>query len=162
MIYQKKIKSPIGDLFLVASDKGLQGIFWKNQNHPVTKDSSSAPAKFLKDTEHQLDLYFSGDLKSFNVPLDLVGTDFQKRVWKQLLKIPYGKTKSYKDIATAIGDPKACRAVGTANGKNPICIVVPCHRVIAASGTLGGYSGGLHIKEKLLEIEKISPLKRSK
>lgn len=162
MIYQKKIKSPIGELFLVASDKGLQGIFWENQNHPVIKDSHSAPAIFLKDTEHQLDLYFSGDLKSFTVTLDLVGTDFQKRVWKQLLKIPYGKTKSYKDIATAIGDSKACRAVGTANGKNPICIIVPCHRVVAANGTLGGYSGGLHIKEKLLEIEKISPLKRSK
>ena len=162
MILQKKIKSPIGDLFLVASEKGLQGIFWENQNYPASKNTSLSQSVFLEETEAQLKKYFSGDLKEFKVSLDLIGTEFQKKVWKQLLKIPYGKTKSYKDIATAIGDAKACRAVGTANGKNPICIIVPCHRVVAANGTLGGYSGGLHIKEKLLEIEHIHPLERSK
>ncbi len=162
MILQKKIKSPIGDLFLVASEQGLQGIFWENQNYPASKNTSLSQSVFLEETEAQLKKYFSGELKEFKVSLDLIGTEFQRKVWKQLLTIPYGKTKSYKDIATAIGDAKACRAVGTANGKNPICIIVPCHRVVAANGTLGGYSGGLHIKEKLLEIEHIHPLKRSK
>src|SRR4030095_12293191 len=98
--------------------------------------------------------YFSGVRHDFDLPLDIQGTAFQKRVWEQLRRIPYGKTASYRDIARMIGKKTAYRAVGNANGKNPLCIIVPCHRVIAADGSLGGYSGGLKIKTQLLKLEQ--------
>jgi methylated-DNA-[protein]-cysteine S-methyltransferase len=144
---QRKIPSPVGELYLVASDKGLRGIYKKKQAVPVE------PSKVLDSASRELNEYFSGDRKKFSVPLDLEGTDFQKKVWAELIKIPYGTTVSYREIATRIRSPKAVRAVGSANGKNPLCIVVPCHRVIAADGGLGGYSGGLKMKSKLLELE---------
>ena len=104
----------------------------------------------------ELDDYFAGKLRKFSVPLDPApGTDFRNRVWKQLTTIPYGQTRSYAEIAAGIGDPKAARAVGSANGCNPIPIIIPCHRVVKADATLGGYSSGVHIKKKLLELEGV-------
>ena len=107
----------------------------------------------LKETKKQIEAYFLGKLQSFDLPLKLEGTEFQKRVWKNLLKIPYGKIISYKELAQMTESPKAYRAVGSANGKNPISLIIPCHRVVAADGTLGGYSSGVKIKRKLLKIE---------
>ena len=107
----------------------------------------------LVKAERELKEYFSGKRKKFSVPLNAQGTAFQKSVWNQLSKIPYGETVSYRDIAIKIKNKKAVRAVGTANGKNPFCIIIPCHRVIAADGSLGGYSGGIQFKKKLLALE---------
>ena len=152
---QWHIKSRIGSLYLVASEYGLEGIFWQAQSAPFV-DSLTAPnpeIQILAKAVKQLDEYFSGQRKSFDIPLAPAGTDFQKCVWNELAKIPYGKTVSYYAIAKKIGNHKASRAVGTANGKNPLCIIVPCHRVIAANGSLGGYSGGLEVKSQLLAIE---------
>ena len=110
--------------------------------------------KFLKAAEKELTNYFLGKAKHFKVKLDLQGTEFQKLVWSELSKIPYGQTISYKELAQKIKKPLAVRAVGSANGKNPLCIIVPCHRVIASSGAIGGYSGGLKMKRTLLALEK--------
>jgi methylated-DNA-[protein]-cysteine S-methyltransferase len=107
----------------------------------------------LREAVRQLTAYFEGSLREFDLPLDMVGTEFQKRVWRELLHIPYGEICSYRDIAEAIGAPQAVRAVGAANGANPIPIVVPCHRVIGASGKLTGYGGGLPLKKRLLDLE---------
>lgn len=148
---QRKISTRIGIIYLVASENGLQGVFWDKQVIPMEVDGKNTT---LNQVELQLNEYFDRKRKEFDISLDMQGTEFQKQVWKQLMKIPYGETRSYKDIATAVNDSNASRAVGTANGKNPICIIVPCHRVISSDGSLGGYSGGLNIKKKLLEIEK--------
>lgn len=115
---------------------------------------TSPEIKILAQTVSQLTEYFNGKLKKFNIPFDLGGTPFQKQVWQQLNQIPFGKTCAYKDIAIKIKNPKAVRAVGTANGSNPICIIIPCHRVIAADGSIGGYAGGVHIKRQLLAMEQ--------
>ena len=149
------MSSPVGPLHLVASDKGLEGIHWSKQEVPVTPSlkGSGKEIRILAQAVKQLEEYFAGKRKTFKVPLELKGTVFQKKVWGELLKIPYGKTRAYKDIACGIRNKKAMRAVGTANGKNPISIIVPCHRVIAADGTLGGYFGGLKAKRKLLDLE---------
>ena len=109
----------------------------------------------IKACFRQLKEYFEGKRKEFNVPIEAKGTEFQNKVWKALLDIPYGETRSYKDIAIAIGNEKACRAIGMANNKNPISIIIPCHRVVGSNGKLIGYGGGLDKKEKLLNIEKI-------
>ncbi|MBZ5592947.1 MAG: methylated-DNA--[protein]-cysteine S-methyltransferase [Acidobacteriia bacterium] len=114
-------------------------------------NSHSSPV--MREVIRQLRLYFAGDLREFDVPLELIGTDFQKRVWNALLTIPYGETRSYTEIAWQIGAPRAVRAVGAANGRNPIPIIVPCHRVIGASGSLVGFGGGLEWKRKLLDLE---------
>jgi methylated-DNA-[protein]-cysteine S-methyltransferase len=150
------LKTPIGPLHLVASEKGLRGIFWRKGPAPVVTSLEGADlaTRILARTATQLEKYFAGTLKSFDVPLDVAGTEFQKSVWRQLQKIPYGQTCSYSDIAARINNKKAVRAVGSANGKNPISIIVPCHRVIAADGTLGGYAGGLDTNTHLLELEK--------
>lgn len=108
---------------------------------------------YIRRTYLQLKEYLSGKRKSFDIEIEMIGTEFQKKVWKELLNIPYGETRSYKDIATAIGNEKACRAVGNANNKNPIAIIVPCHRVVGSNGSMTGYAGGIDIKEKLLKIE---------
>lgn len=108
----------------------------------------------IRKTYLQLKEYLSGKRKNFDIEIEMIGTEFQKKVWKELLNIPYGETRSYKDIAIAIGNEKACRAVGNANNKNPIAIIVPCHRVVGSNGSMTGYAGGLNIKEKLLKIEK--------
>ena len=109
---------------------------------------------FLKEVAHQLEEYFNGQRKQFQLPLAPQGTDFQQKVWRELQAIPYGETRSYKEIAHRIGNPKACRAVGQANNRNPISIIIPCHRVIGHSGELVGYGGGLEIKQFLLELER--------
>ena len=155
-IIQYHIDSPCGSLYLVASDKGLRGIHWRKQPGPVIQTLNSAkPAhKILNITALQLREYFAGQRKNFDVPLDLDwGSSFQRRVWKELSRIPFGQTASYKDIAKRINNPKAVRAVGSANGRNPFSIIVPCHRVIAADGSMGGYGGGLPAKRVLLTLE---------
>lgn len=156
---QVKFQSEIGPLYLVASESGLHGVFWKEKNIKYANSKMTSKAiEILKETQMQLEQYLCGQRKAFDLPLDVTGTEFQKRVWLELSKIPYGKTFSYSDIAKKIKNDKAVRAVGTANGRNPISLIVPCHRVIAADGTLGGYAGGLEIKEKLLRLEQSGSL----
>ena len=152
---QWKMSSNIGSLYLVASEKGLQGIFWKKQDVPMAGSLKAAGAevKILARASGQVAEYLAGKRKTFALPMDIHGTPFQKKVWGQLSRIPYGETYSYKDVARRIKNPKAVRAVGTANGKNPVCIIVPCHRVISHDGSIGGYAGGLDIKRKLLRLE---------
>lgn len=141
---------------LLVSSKGIKKIFLnlKKGNEEIsaaTKLRSTDP--YLFGIFNQLKEYFDGTRKKFDVPLDVEGTEFQKRVWKGLQKIPYGKTISYKTLSEKLGDVKAVRAVGKANGQNPIAIVIPCHRVIGSDGSLVGYASGLAIKEKLLHLE---------
>lgn len=118
------------------------------------RDWTVEETDLIKETKRQLDEYFAGKRKEFDIPTRLEGTEFQKRVWEELRKIPYGKTVTYKDIAEAVGCPKGFRAVGLANNRNPISIIYPCHRVIGSNGSLTGYGGGLDVKEKLLELER--------
>lgn len=150
-------KSKIGMLYFVASEKGLQGIFWKKKlGMKLVKDlrAEDSATRHLVKAIIQVDEYLEGKRKKFDLDFDIQGTAFQKCVWRELAKIPYGETVSYTDIARRISNGKAVRAVGTANGRNPLSLIVPCHRVIAASGGLGGYAGGLRTKEKLLALEK--------
>jgi methylated-DNA-[protein]-cysteine S-methyltransferase len=149
--------TPVGKLKLVASDAGLAAILWENDREDRVKlgamtEQSDHPV--LAEAKRQLDDYFAGQRTQFDLPLDFHGTDFQKSVWAALLTIPAGETRSYADIAAQIGRPGACRAVGTANGKNPISIVAPCHRVIGSDGSLTGFAGGLEGKKFLLELEQ--------
>lgn len=155
-LMQLRMISEIGPLYLVASDVGLRKLtFFENSEPFMTESDQNTPcAKILTNTVQQLMEYFAGKRQNFDVPLEVFGTEFQKTVWEKLTSIPYGKTYSYKNIAQFIQNDQAVRAVGNANGKNPICIVVPCHRVIASDGTIGGYTGGLPIKYKLLQLEK--------
>lgn len=152
----KRIASPVGQLTLIASEKGLAAILWENDDparvrlHPRVE---AADHPVLCEAERQLADYFAGTLHAFDLPLDFQGTDFQKRVWAALLAIPFGETRSYGDIARAIGAPTAFRAVGAANGRNPISIVAPCHRVIGTNGALTGFAGGMKAKEFLLRLE---------
>ena len=153
----KVIKSPVGKLKLVASDNALVAILWekdsprrvrlselvRNDRHPV-----------LVETERQLSEYFSGKRRTFSIALDLKGTRFQRDVWEALLAIPFGETRSYGQLAKQLGNPRATRAVGAANGRNPVSIIVPCHRVIGSSGKLTGFAGGLETKAHLLALEK--------
>ena len=140
-----------------SSHKGIRRITLNNKEkikskkYNLTKLHPDDPYMF--NVFIQLEEYFNGDRKKFIMPLDIEGTDFQKKVWSELLKIPYGKTITYKKIAQRLGKTKAFRAVGKANSTNPVCIVIPCHRVIGSNGNLGGYSAGLNVKEKLLELE---------
>lgn len=153
---QYKMSSKIGPVYLVTSAYGLCGVFWSKQDIPLTHSRiGRAPAmRWMNQAVQELEQYFDGKRKSFRVPLRPEGTEFQLAVWKTLGKIAYGGTCSYKDVAKRVRKPKATRAVGTANGKNPLSIVVPCHRVIAADGSLGGYAGGLERKTQLLNLEK--------
>lgn len=152
---QRKINTKIGAIYLVASDDYLYGIFWNDQKI-TAKGTSVKSKKILDKTEKQINEYLNGKRKTFDLPLRLEGTEFQKKVWAELAKIPYGETRSYKEIAKSLKNINACRAVGTANGKNPISLIIPCHRVINEGGKLGGYAGGLEIKEFLLSLEKKS------
>lgn len=127
---------------------GLVFSYYKKENE-IEKET-----ELIKKAYTQLEEYLSGKRTEFDIEIEMIGTEFQKKVWKELLNIPYGETRSYKDIAIAIGNGKACRAVGNTNNKNPIAIIVPCHRVIGSNGSMTGYAGGLDIKEKLLKIEK--------
>lgn len=151
---QWKMSSKIGDIYLIAHERALVGLYFFEKPIPFAKSLKEVP--LLKSVIEQLEEYLEGKRTKFSIPLEPEGTEFQKEVWKTLQKIPYGKTRSYQEMANLIKNEKACRAVGTANGKNPISIIIPCHRVITTSGTLGGYSGGLDKKIKLLEIEKVS------
>lgn len=149
-IFKAYYESKIGPLEISGTEKGVTGLRFVRRS---AKSDSSLPA-VIKEALEQLDEYFAGKRKDFSIKLILEGTDFQKKVWKHLRKIPYSSTVSYKDIARAIGNEKAVRAVGGANGSNNIVIVVPCHRVIAYDGKLGGFGGGLWRKEWLLKHEK--------
>ena len=150
------VASPVGKLRLVASEKGLVAIdVRKNAKQEVTAKNPSAQAILIR-TKKQLEQYFAGKRTTFDVALDLVGTEFQVQAWRALCRIPFGKTISYGQQAANIKKPKAFRAVGSANGKNPIPIIVPCHRVVASDGSLGGYSLGLRMKKQLLALEGVS------
>jgi methylated-DNA-[protein]-cysteine S-methyltransferase len=153
----KIIESPVGKLKLVASDKGLVAILWDNDRPhrgvPPNELIANEQHFVLVETERQLCEYFAGKRKTFNVSLDMRGTRFQKVVWEALLAIPFGETRSYGQIANQLGNPRATRAVGAANGKNPVSIIVPCHRVIGSSGKLTGFGGGLETKARLLNLE---------
>jgi methylated-DNA-[protein]-cysteine S-methyltransferase len=155
--FSKTIDSPVGKLTLVAGDKGLTAILWENDDPkrvPLGPLTERSDYPILLETARQLGAYFAGTLKTFTVPLDFQGTVFQKRVWNALLTIPFGETRSYGAIARQIGKPSAVRAVGAANGRNPISIVAPCHRVVGAKGELTGFAGGLAAKARLLEMER--------
>ncbi|MEG0603323.1 MAG: methylated-DNA--[protein]-cysteine S-methyltransferase, partial [Acinetobacter sp.] len=149
--------SPVGALKLVAHDQALVAVMWDNEDHKRVR-----LAELIEDRQHpmllrvkkQLEQYFVGQRQQFDLPLDFQGTDFQQQVWQALLTIPYGEKRSYKDIAVQIGNEKAVRAVGAANGRNPISIIAPCHRVIGSSGALVGFAGGLDKKQILLSLEQ--------
>jgi len=157
MLHSTTHVTPVGMLTLVASDRGLRAVLWpklspqragisprphRNQAHPI-----------LQKTVQQLDEYFAGSRTSFDLPLDLEGTRFQLAAWRSLADIPFGTTSTYGQQAAALGIPTAARAVGAANGANPVCIVLPCHRVIGANGSLTGFGGGLPVKQWLLDHE---------
>ncbi|AIQ56073.1 hypothetical protein PBOR_03165 [Paenibacillus borealis] len=168
-LYYKEISSIIGPLTLCATASGLCMIKFgtyeansetiagwvKAQLGPAAQIYADAGS--LSEAERQLAAYFSGQLQSFSVPLDMRGTVFQRQVWEALLSVPYGESASYKDIAVRIGNPQAVRAVGGANNRNPVPVIVPCHRIIGAGGSLVGYAGGLGIKSRQLEAEQAGP-----
>jgi methylated-DNA-[protein]-cysteine S-methyltransferase len=152
----KFVESPIGNLKLVASEQGLVAILWKKDRpRRVVLDDlvENAQQPILKETEGELREYFAGKRTQFTVPLEMRGTPFQKQVWEALLGIPYGETRSYGQLATQLGNSRATRAIGAANGRNPIAIIAPCHRVIGFSGKLTGFAGGLKAKAHLLNLE---------
>ena len=144
------MQSPIGVIEIVGNSEGVSSILFKDDDSLAI--SESIP-KELNDVVTQLQEYFEGKRSTFNVKISPKGTDFQKRVWNELLNIPFGKTLNYQQIANKLGDPKVIRAAASANGKNPISIIIPCHRVIGSDGSLTGYAGGLHRKKWLLEHE---------
>lgn len=146
--------APFGKLMLLEKNGAIAALQTASHEEPSVPEEETP---LLLEAKKQLEEYFQRQRKAFDLPLSPEGTAFQRRVWDALLTIPYGVTWSYLQLARAVGNPKACRAVGGANGKNPIMIIIPCHRVIAADGGLGGYSGGLHIKTALLELEQSSP-----
>ena len=148
------IETPVGILEIKGDAEGLASVLFKDSDDVVV--SEKIP-KELQDSVNQLQDYFEGKRKEFNIKLSPEGTDFQKKVWKQLEGIPFGKTATYQQMANQLGDPKVIRAAASANGKNPISIIIPCHRVIGSDGSLTGYAGGLHRKKWLLEFESPSP-----
>jgi len=152
----KLMDSPVGKLTLVATDEGLAGILWANDRPSrvqlrIETQNDSHPV--LVQAERQLEEYFAGQRKEFELLLDVAGTPFQRKVWNALRTIPFGETRSYGEIAKQVGNPAAVRAVGAANGRNPVSIVVPCHRVIGSTGKLTGFGGGLDAKAYLLALE---------
>jgi methylated-DNA-[protein]-cysteine S-methyltransferase len=154
----KYMNSPVGRLTLICGDKGLAAILWENDDPGrvhAKADIESSTHPILVETERQLKEYFEGKRNTFSLELDPIGTTFQKEVWEALATIPYGEIRSYTQIANQIGKPKAVRAVGAANGRNPISIILPCHRVIGASGALTGFAGGLEAKASLLSLEGV-------
>ncbi len=152
----KRMSSPVGTLTLVATDDGVAAILWENERPgrvrlPAVAEENDHPV--LLETERQLKEYFNGRRRRFSLTLDLSGTAFQRAVWNALLTIPFGETRSYAQIAVQIEKPTAARAVGAANGRNPVSIVAPCHRVVGSSGALTGFAGGLKVKARLLALE---------
>lgn len=158
-IYYSEIDSPVGSLLIAATERGLRSLQFLDERKMPKIPKPRKDELWIESREQlqiyiaELQAYFRGELKTFTFKLDLVGTEFQKKCWNALLAIPYGQTCSYADIARQVGSPAAFRAVGQANHNNPIAIVVPCHRVVTSAGTLGGYGGGLPVKEKLLRLE---------
>jgi methylated-DNA-[protein]-cysteine S-methyltransferase len=148
------VDSPIGPLTLAGTGGELHHLRMVDQSHEPDRSAWHSSSGLFEDAREQLDAYFAGTLTEFDIPLRLVGTDFQQRVWEALRTIPYGETRSYGEIAQQIGSPAASRAVGMANGRNPISVIVPCHRVIGANGGLTGYGGGLDRKRQLLALEQ--------
>lgn len=156
-IYYTQIESPLGPLLLAADESGVREIRFVNGRIPQKPESDwirNDHDQSLPELAEQLNAYFSGKLEKFELVLSPQGTSFQRSVWNKLCDIPYGETTSYGEIARRIGNPQASRAVGLANGSNPIPIVIPCHRVIGSNGKLTGYGGGISIKEKLLALER--------
>ena len=162
MFHSKKIQTPLGEMLAIKSEKGLCMLefFDGKSTEKQLKEIENIGDILSKEEDEvlnllgeELNLYFEGALKEFTVPLDFIGTDFQKKVWNELLKIPFGETRSYKEQSIAVGDLLAIRAVANANGKNKIAILVPCHRVIGSDGSLTGYAGGKKRKQFLLELE---------
>ena len=152
-----EMPSPVGILKLVATKNALVAVLWENENPKRVRLAElieQVDHPILLATQKQLSEYFAGTLQRFDLPLDFEGTEFQKRVWQALLDIPFGETRSYRDIAEQVGNIKAVRAVGAANGKNPISIIAPCHRVVGMNGKLVGFAGGLDNKKILLGLEK--------
>ena len=155
-LFYKEVPTAVGKLKLVASEKGLVAILWEDDSPrrvPLTDLVEDNVHPVLLEVEKQLKEYFASEREEFALPLDMRGTAFQQDVWRALQRIPFGETRSYGQLATELGRPSASRAVGAANGRNPISIVVPCHRVIGASGKLTGFAGGLEVKAHLLELE---------
>ncbi len=154
MMVYTQFDSLIGTMTVHANDDGLLGVWCENHSFELSDLGEKTDAHpILQLTVTQLREYFTGERREFSIPLAATGTEFQQKVWQALTTIPFGETWSYKDLAIAVGNPKASQAVGGANGKNPISIIVPCHRVIGKNGSLTGYAGGLEIKETLLKLE---------
>jgi len=142
----------IGKIGIAEDGTFITNVYFEDEKG--AKDANLIETPLLKEAAKQINEYFNGDRKNFELPISPFGTEFQQSVWKALQEIPYGETRSYKEIAIAVGNEKACRAVGMANNKNPISIIIPCHRVIGTNGKLVGYAGGLKIKDYLLNMEK--------
>lgn len=158
MIRYTTIDSPVGPLLLAASDAGLHAIEFHQSRHPLRRDGwQLGDHVLLRETARQLDEYFAGTRHAFDLPLAPRGTEFQRNVWHTLATIPFGETISYAQLAGRVGKPTATRAVGAANGRNPLPIVLPCHRVIGADGSLTGFGGGLPTKRFLLQLEGALP-----
>jgi methylated-DNA-[protein]-cysteine S-methyltransferase len=151
--YDLALESPIGTLVLRGDDRTLVQLFLPSQRPRPRRSAGAVPVP-LREAARQLDEYFAGSRRTFSLDFELEGTDFQRRVWLALAEIPYGETISYGELARAVGHPNAYRAVGSANGANPLAIILPCHRVIASDGSLGGYGGGLATKQTLLDLER--------
>jgi methylated-DNA-[protein]-cysteine S-methyltransferase len=154
--FRTTLDTPVGTLSLVSTDSALVALVWRTAGHsrvPFDDATEHKDHPVLHETTRQLREYFVGTRREFDLPLEFRGTDFQRRVWAALLRIPYGETRSYGHIAAQLGNPAAVRAVGAANGRNPIAIIAPCHRVIGMSGDLTGFGGGLDAKAFLLSLE---------
>lgn len=159
LVYCKLWKSPVCDLYLYADDEHLLAVTFKENNSAVVNklklnEAIKQTSPIIEKAIQQLNEYFQGQRKKFELPVTLQGTDFQMRAWKELRRIPFGKTISYSEQAVKMESPKAVRAVGSANGKNPISIIIPCHRVITCQSKISGYAGGAEVKGKLLELER--------
>lgn len=152
MKYALSLKTNIGELVVCEENGYITDIFFR-ETEKAPEGLVYRETELLREAARQLSLYAEGKLREFDLPLSPKGTDFQKRVWQKLREIPYGETRSYKQLAEAVGDPNACRAVGGANGKNPIPVIIPCHRVIGADGSLGGFTSGIENKKRLLGLE---------
>lgn len=156
-MYYTKFKTDICNIILVGDDKGLTNLYMETENNTnkfqIDKEWIYND-NFFKDIKNEIYEYLHGDRKKFTVKLNLKGTEFQKKVWCELQNIPYGEVRTYKDIAIKIGNPKGARAIGMANNKNPIPLIIPCHRVIGSNGNLTGFAFGINIKEKLINLEK--------
>lgn len=160
-LFYNEIESPVGKLTLVANSNALVAVLWERE-HPKRVKFGTAKLHrqqpILLEAERQLAEYFSGGRVEFDLPLEPDGSEFQKKVWQLLREIPFGQTRSYRDLAKAVGSAKAARAVGAANSKNPLSIIVPCHRVVGSDGSLTGFAGGLETKAALLALEIRSPV----